>query len=300
MPIQIPWIYGPFDVENQHQSSWKFVHPVNDLARGTLQSFRDRFKGVVLHLDHVADLIHQKTDGAIFGSHDHIHGELTGWQILHAQPAAKIDGRYDLAAQIDQSAHNGRYEGHARHFLITDNFPHLLHLHSENVSIEEECAELLSHQAAPIALGRNKLLDGSLLMVKINLRGPHDRGNVQQVRYAALNNHRSSDPVSLRRVLNDHVFLDNIENTVHYESDSATFFGVNDHLHGIIGVPLFRADLQNIGHAHERHDLAPVLRNVLKAGMLDSRGGEDFQPRNEVKRNRHAPLLADLNQKQRL
>ena len=59
-----------------------------------------------LELENVADLVDEQADCAVVGTDHDVHGPLVVGSGRQIEAASQIDGRDDLAAQVDQSAHH--------------------------------------------------------------------------------------------------------------------------------------------------------------------------------------------------
>lgn len=100
------------------------------------------FKGGIFDLDDVADAIDEQREESLVGAHDHEHRLPVGVARGKAKPATKVDGRDDLAAEIEQAFDVGRGERHAGEFAGAQDFLHGEHIETEKQVGHLEGAEL--------------------------------------------------------------------------------------------------------------------------------------------------------------
>ena len=130
-------------IEMQEEAVFQLIHSPNQLPGDTAEGFRGLFKRAGVHLHHIADVVHEHADGSSLGFDDHIDkGAVSGaWRQF--KTLAEVERGDDLSAQVDQTAEDGRGQGHARHGLAADDFLDFEDFDSEAMGIEIECAKLL-------------------------------------------------------------------------------------------------------------------------------------------------------------
>jgi hypothetical protein len=81
------------------------VDAPDEVPGDTGQGLGRGLEGLGLHLDHVADVVDQKADGAIVGANHHVHGGAVGRSLAQLEAAAQVDGGDDLTGAEDARQH---------------------------------------------------------------------------------------------------------------------------------------------------------------------------------------------------
>src|SRR5271166_2057974 len=138
-------------VEQQQQLVFQLVNSTKKLPPPRLQRFRGILKRLFLHLDHIADLVDQQTDGTVIAAYHHIHGKPARIPCRQFQLPAQVDGGDDLPAQVNQPGDDLRRQRNACHLLIADDLLHLFHLDPEEQVLQKKRAQLPTpvHACAP-------------------------------------------------------------------------------------------------------------------------------------------------------
>ena len=215
---------GFFGVEYQQQTARQLVHAQNQFARDALQRFGRALEGLFLHFEHVADFVDEQAERAVGRAHDDVHRQLVFGTLGRVEAAAQIDRDDDLPAQVDEAADHARHQRHARHFLVADDFLHLLHRHAEELAIDVEGAELLRVATRSSLPGRNRRFE------KVGIRRADESAHVEQIGDALLDHRRAEQTLALRRLLRDDGFFDDVENAIDDQADAAALLGVDDDL----------------------------------------------------------------------
>ena len=135
-------IHRSLRIEHQQQPVLQLVDSANDFPRRRIEVLRRPLVGRGIHIQHVADLVHQQTHGAIVGADHHVGGHLVPGRGGKPQPPPHIDGGDDLAAQVDQPLDDLRRLGHAGHLLEAQHLLHAKNVHAEEQVGDEKRGEL--------------------------------------------------------------------------------------------------------------------------------------------------------------
>ena len=138
-------------------------------------------------------------------------GNWSAGRSLIPRPPAQVDRRYNLSAQIDESAHHLRHQRDVRHFLVADHFLHLLHRHSEKMAFQKERAELLAYWPCQLSLLRARL-------EKLRIDRPHHAlpHRASPSPAAAPRPSRARPPAA--RAIRPPGFLHDVENVIDYQA----------------------------------------------------------------------------------
>lgn len=138
------------DVEGEQQLAVELVGPADERPCRSDQRLRGRLEVVVLGVHHRADGVHEQADRPGLGPHHDVHRVLDPAARPRREPLPHVDGRNDLATQVDEAPDRGRGQRHRRHRLGAQDLLDALHLDAEQLAVDDKGGELLAaHAGAP-------------------------------------------------------------------------------------------------------------------------------------------------------
>ncbi len=93
-------------IEHEQQPVLELVGALDQVPGHAVEGFRGALEGVFLGLDHVADLVHEQAHGAVVAADHDVHRQPVAGAFGEPEAAAQVDGGHDLAAQVNQPAHD--------------------------------------------------------------------------------------------------------------------------------------------------------------------------------------------------
>src|ERR1700722_99983 len=169
--------------EREQQAVPKLVRSADQFAHVALQRFRRALEGLLIEVQNFSDFIHQETHRRVGRANHDVDEVCRIARLAEAEAVAQVDGRQDLAAEIDEAADDFGRQRHGRYRLRPDNFLYLVDGYAKVAFADIERAQLFvgGHGSDLHALGGNARR-------AVPFEGAEQRAHVEQFGEATLNN----------------------------------------------------------------------------------------------------------------